>query len=217
MSGHDALLELRGRVLATAREMLRLGLTIGNSGNVSARVVDADRLLIAITPHGAYYEDLSPEDVVVVDEDGEPVTGGGIPSVELGLHAAIYSARSAVGAVVHAHPPLASAAAVLGLPIPPILEDQMIYLGGQIEVAPPALSGSDLLAANALAALGERNACLLANHGALTVGRDLREALCCCQYLEKLAQAFLLATAAGGPRRLPEAMIEATRVYHQGR
>lgn len=213
MTEHE---EIRTQVLAAAREMLRLGLTIGNSGNVSARVPSADRLLIAITPHGTYYDTIAAEDVVVVDAEGEPVVGDGIPSVELGLHAAIYAARPGVGAIVHAHPPMASAAAVIGRPIPPILEDQMIYLGGQIEVAPSALSGSDELAANALAALGPRNACLLGNHGALATGRDLREALCCCQYLEKLAQAYLFASLAGCTNLLPAHMLEATTAFFRG-
>ncbi|MHB0877675.1 MAG: class II aldolase/adducin family protein [Anaerolineae bacterium] len=209
-------LDLRGQVLATARAMLQAGLTVGNSGNVSARVPGADRLLVAITPHGAYYDTLDDEDIVVVDAEGEPVAGDGLPSVELGLHAAVYAARPDVGAIVHAHPPMASAAAVIGRPIPPILEDQMIYLGGQIEVAAAALSGSTELSANALAALGRRNACLLGNHGALAVGRDLREALCACQYLEKVAQAFVYASLAGSVTQLPAAMIEATSVFFRG-
>jgi L-fuculose-phosphate aldolase len=83
-------------------------------------------------------------------------------------------------------------------------------------VAPPALSGSGELVANALAALGPRNACLLANHGALAVGRDLREALCACQYLEKVALAFLCAGALGSVRQLPAAMVEATSVFFRG-
>jgi L-fuculose-phosphate aldolase len=208
--------DLREAVLHTAREMLRLGLTVGNSGNVSARVPAATPLLLAITPHGAYYDAIGAADVVVVDADGEPVAGDAIPSVELALHAAVYAARPDVGAVVHAPPPQASVAAVVGRPIPPILEDQMVYLGGQIEVAPAALSGSEELMANAVSALGRRNACLLASHGALAVGRDLREALCACQYLEKVALAFLWASALGSVNRLPAAMVEATGVFFRG-
>jgi len=199
---------IRKEALITAQAMLSYGLTIGDSGNVSARVPDPDRLLLAITPHGCYYDTLSPEDIVVVDEEGEPVAGDRIPSVELLLHAAIYRARPDVAAVIHAHPPLASAAAVVGRPIPPILEDQMIFLGGQIEVAPHAMTGSPQLVDYALGALGDRNACLLANHGALAVGHDLRAALTACQYLEKLAQAFLFATWAGQVNVLPPDVVE---------
>ncbi len=212
---------VRREVLLTAQTMLAQGLTVGDSGNVSARcsaapaapaaarVADPGRLLLAITPHARYYDVLTPEEILVVDEEGEPVAGDGIPSAELLLHAAVYRARPDVGAVLHAHPPLASAAAVVGRPIPPILEDQMIFLGGQIEVASHAMTGSPELVEHALAALGERNACLLANHGALAVGRDLRAALCACQYLEKLAQAFLYATWAGQVNVLPDAVVQA--------
>ncbi len=208
---------IRAEVLATAQAMLALGLTVGDSGNVSARVADPSRLLLAITPHGRYYDALTPEDILVVDEEGEPVAGDGIPSAELLLHAAIYRGRPDVGAVIHAHPPLASAAAVVGRPIPPILEDQMIFLGGQIEVAPHAMTGSEELVDHALSALGERSACLLANHGALAVGRDLRAAFSNCQYLEKLVQAFLYATWAGRVNVLPPDVVEAEKVFFRMR
>lgn len=205
--------ELRREVLETARALLALGLTVGNSGNVSARVPHPERLLLALTPHARHYDEMTPEDVLIVDEEGEPVAGDGIPSVELGLHAALYRARPEAGAVIHAHPPMAGAAAVFGRAIPPILEDQMIYLGGQIEIAPPASSGSSELVQGALAALGEHNACLLGNHGALAVGRDPRSALFNCQYLEKLSQVFLFATWAGNVNVLPPDVAEAGMAF----
>ncbi len=208
---------IRAEVLRTAQAMLACGLTVGDSGNVSARVPSVDRLLLAITPHGRYYDTLAPEDIVVVDEEGEPVAGDGIPSAELFLHAAVYRARPDVGAVIHAHPPMASAVAVVGRPIPPILEDQMIFLGGQIEVARHAMTGSPELVEVAVDALGERNACLLANHGALSVGRDLRAALCACQYLEKLSQVFLSAMLIGQVNVLPRDIVEAETAFFRMR
>ncbi len=205
---------LKAQVLETARAMLACGLTVGDSGNVSARAGQADgKVLLAITPHGCYYDELTPEDMVVVDEEGEPVEGEGIPSAELLLHAAVYQARPDVGAVIHAHPPMSGAAAVVGRPIPPILEDQMIFLGGQIEVAPHAMTGSEELARHALAALGERNACLLANHGSVAVGANLKAALVAAQYLEKLAMAFLYATWAGQVNVLPAPVVEAETAF----
>ncbi len=209
--------EIRCDVLQAAQALLTLGLTVGNSGNVSARVPDADRLLLTITPHGCYYDTLTPQDIVVVDQEGEAVAGDGIPSSELLLHAAVYQARPDVGAVIHTHAPMSSAAAVVGRPIPPILEDQVIYLGGEIQVAPYAITGSLELARAALDALGERNACLLANHGALSVGRDLRAALCACQYLEKLAQVFLFAGWSGQMNVLPPKAIEAVMVFFRSK
>ncbi len=208
---------IRMGVLETARALLAEGLTIGDSGNVSARVPNQERLLLAITPHGQYYDLLTPKDIVVVDEEGEPVAGDAIPSAELLLHAEVYRVRHDVGAVIHAHPPMASAAAIVGRPLPPVLEDQMIFLGGQIEVAPHAMTGSEDLVGAAVEALGDRNGCLLANHGALSVGRDLRAALCASQYLEKLCQALLFATWSGEVNVLSPEVVAAETAFFRMR
>jgi len=200
---------MRTDVLNVARTMLALGLTVGDSGSVSARVGEsAGHALLAITPHCRYIDELASHDIVVVDEEGKRVEGKSVPSAELPLHAAVYRARPDVGAVIHAHPPMSSATSVVGRPIPPILEDQLIYLGGQIEVAPHAMAGSKDWVWGATKALANRNACLLANHGALTVGKDLKAAFIACQYLEKCAMAFLYATWAGQVNRLPSQAAE---------
>jgi len=189
---------LRTEVLGAARTLLAAGLTIGNSGNVSARVGGTSgQVLLAITPHGRYCDELTPYDVIVMNEAGSPIEGKGLPPAEWPLHVAVYRARPDVNAVIHAHPPMGSAMAVVGQPIPPILEDQLTFLGGQIKVASHAATSSEELARCAVEALDGRNACLLANHGVLTVGKDLKAALVACQYLEKLAMAFLYATWAG--------------------
>ena len=184
-------------VLETARQMLKEGLVVGASGNVSVRLVSPDQDLMAITPNQRYYDEITPEDIVVVDFEVEPVEGDLPPSVESLLHIEVYRSRLDVNAVIHSHPPFASVLAVAGLEIPPVLEDQVIYLGGEIKLAPYAPSGSEELGHNALAALGERNAALLANHGAVTVGRNLKEALIACQYLEKTARVYVGALGLG--------------------
>jgi L-fuculose-phosphate aldolase len=203
-------LEERQRVLQAAQQLLVKRLTVGSSGNVSQRVGDE---LLAITPNRRYTEDLTPTDIVVATFEGDVVAGEGIPSSELMMHVGVYQARPDVLAVIHAHPRYVSAAAVTGRAIPPILEDQMIYLGGQIEVAGHAMSGSDELAAAAVAALGDRHACLLANHGAMAVGRDLRAALYACEYLEKLCQAFLWASLLGPLNVMPPDVVETERAF----
>ncbi|MFZ1474523.1 MAG: class II aldolase/adducin family protein [Anaerolineae bacterium] len=203
-------LEERRRVLLTAQQLLEKRLTVGSSGNVSQRV---GAELLAITPNRRYTEDLTPADIVVATFEGDVVNGDGIPSSELMLHVGVYQARPEVQAVIHAHPRYVSAVAMTGRPIPPILEDQMIYLGGQIEVAAHAMSGSDELAAAAVLALGDRNACLLANHGALAVGRDLRAALYACEYLEKLCLAFLWASLLGSLNVLPPEVVETEQAF----
>ncbi len=195
---------MRTDVLNVTRTMLAKGLTFGDTASVSARVGEsAGRVLLAITPQGRYVDELASHDIVVMSEEGKPVEGKSTPSAESPLHVAIYRARSDVGAVIHAHPPMSSATAVVGRPIPPILEDQLVYLGGQIEIAPYAMPGSQEWVWGAVTALSNHNACLLANHGALTVGKDLKAAFIACQYLEKCAMAFLYATWAGQVNSLP--------------
>ena len=93
----------------------------------------------------------------------------------------------------------------------------MIFLGGQIEVASHAMTGSEELVGTAAEALGDRNACLLANHGALCVGRDLRAALCACQYLEKLCQAYLFATWCGEANVLSPEVVAAETAFFRMR
>ena len=208
----------RAAVLQTAQRLLARGLTVGDSGNVSSRLTGPEgQLLIAITPHGRYYDELTVDDIPVVDSEGEPFDGDALPSVELMLHVAVYRSRADIGAVIHAHPPWSSAVAALERPIPPILEDQVVYLGGEIAVAPYASTGSDELAAYAVEALGERDACLLARHGVLTVAKTPKSALHHCQYLEKAALAFLCATWAGRVSPLPAEALAAAGVFFTAR
>ena len=208
----------RVAVLQAAQLLLAHNLTIGDSGNVSARVSSPDgQPLLAITPHGRCYDQLTADDIPVVDFEGEPFAGNALPSVELMLHVSIYRARPDVGGIIHAHPMWGSVAAVVGQPIPFMLEDQGIYLGGEIAVSRYAPTGTDELATYTVEALGDRNACLLAHHGALTVGRDPTSALHHCQYLEKTVLAFLCATSVGHANLLPPQGIAATEAFFRAR
>jgi len=203
-------LEERKRVLETARLLEEKGLVVGTSGNVSLRLKGE---LLAITPHGRYYDELSPEDIVVIDFEAENVEGELPPSAESLLHIAIYKNRPDVGAVIHAHPPLAGALAVAGKEIPVILDDQAAYLGGEVRLAPYALPGSPRLADSVISYLGERNAVLIANHGIIAVGRDLKRAFTACQLVEKAALAFILASLLGGVKELDPQAKEALLGY----
>ncbi|RLC79770.1 MAG: class II aldolase/adducin family protein [Chloroflexi bacterium] len=188
----------RKAVLETACKMLELGLTVGSSGNVSLRLGGEE--LLAITPSGHYYDELSPEDIIVTDFEGEVIEGEGAPSIELMMHVAIYKARPDVRAIVHFHSPFASVVAVMGDEIPPILEDQKVFLRGEVKVVPHLPPGSKELAEEVVKALGMQNAVILQNHGAVCVGPGLKEALNACLYLEKTAMAFVFATLAGRAR-----------------
>ncbi len=185
-------------VVRAARALLRAGLVVGTWGNISVRLGSS----FLITPSGVDYLRLRPEDLVLVGPAGEKEAGLLRPSTETPLHAAIYRARPDVGAVVHTHSPYACVCAVNREAIPPLLEEAAQLLGGAVEVAPYAPAGTEALAAAAVSALGEGKAVLLANHGVVGVGKDLREALLVCQVVEKSAFVYLWARASGSPRVL---------------
>ena len=187
---------LREKVIQISRLMLSMGLTIGTSGNVSARCEDGESFLI--TPSGMDYDAVTPDDIVMVNIATEERTGWRVPSIETGLHRGIYLARSDVGAVVHVHSPLAAGLAVARKPLPVIADMCALAFGGQVEVAEYGTSGSPELAANVVKALGNRNAALMANHGSLGVGKDLDQALLVCDLLEKMCLTYYCATLAGG-------------------
>jgi L-fuculose-phosphate aldolase len=187
---------LREKVIQISRLMLSMGLTIGTSGNVSARCEDGQSFLI--TPSGMDYDAVTPDDIVMVNMATGERTGRRVPSIETGLHRGVYLARSDVAAVVHVHSPLAAGLAVARKPLPVIADMCALAFGGQVEVAEYATSGSPELAANVVKALGNRNAVLMANHGSLGVGKDLDQALLVCDLLEKMCLTYYCATLAGG-------------------
>ena len=193
-------------VLEAALWLVERGLVAGTMGNVSMRIASPDNKdLMAITPSGRHYDLLKPVDMVVVDFAGKPIEGKLKPSVETMLHIEIYKARPQVNAVVHAHPVYSSVLAVAGLKIPPVLDDQVACLGGEIKVAEYAPSGTVVMTSNVVAALGDRNAVLMANHGALGVGKNLRDAVINCELLEKTAKVYVHALAIGKVNLVPAA------------
>jgi len=201
-------------VLEAAQQMAQKGLVVGTSGNVSLRLGKyGGRELLAITPNGRYYDSLDVDDIVVLDFEGERVEGEFSASIEKMLHIGVYKARRKVKAVVHAHPVFGSAIAVAGLEIPAILDDQVTQIGGEIKVADYALPGSPELVQNVLSALGPRNAVLLANHGALSVGRDMREAFTVCELLEKTAKIYVCALSLGKVNPLPAEIAEVEKAF----
>ena len=201
-------------VLEVARRMDEKGLVVGTSGNVSQRFREpTGRELVAITASGRHYDTMKVEDIVLVDLEGQRVEGELTPSIETMLHVGIYKARKKICAVVHTHAVFGSIIAVTGKEIPPILDDQVTYLGGEIKVANYALPGSPELVKNAVAALGPRNAVVMANHGTLTVGRNLREAFNNCELLEKTARVCVRARSLGALTPMPADMAEVERAF----
>jgi L-fuculose-phosphate aldolase len=188
----------RERVAGAARRLAADGLVTGTAGNVSVR---ADRL-VTVTPTGARLEDVSAEQVAVVDLDGEQVDGELAPTSELGLHLGIYR-RLDAGAVVHSHARFATAVACV-LDELPVVHYQMLSLGGPIRVAPYATFGTPELAELTLKALEGRSAALMANHGAIAYGPDLDTAMEQALLLEWACELYWRASALGTPRTLDQ-------------
>ena len=198
----------REAVLAVAKAIHAEGLVIETAGNVSARVGEAGDLL-AVTASGVPYPTMTLDDIVVVDHEGEPVHGDAIPSTEMLMHAAIYRARPDVGGVVHTHSTYASALAVAGIAIPPLIDEMVVALGDGVAVADYAFPSTEELGENVIAALGERKAVLMRNHGFVGVGRSVEEALAVARQGEHLAQVFALARSLGNAEPLPADIVEA--------
>lgn len=210
--------DARTAVCETARQVAQRGLVMGTSGNVSQRLRHTDRDLLAITPSGRPYDKLTPDAILVIDFEGEPVEGEGIPSTETLSHVAIYRARPDVGAVIHTHSVYATVAAVAGLDIPPIVDETVLIVGGPILVAKYGFPSSQELADNVVAALEERNAVLLRNHGLIGVGAALEQALSVCELVERTAKVFILARLLGGAHPLPKEVVETEKaLYHMRR
>ena len=203
--------ELKQSVVLGGRQMIERNLVAGTWGNISLRNDAGNR--IVITPSGRPYNELTPADVVVVDEEGTVVEGSR-PSSELLLHMAIYAARPDVRAIVHTHSLYATACAVAGEAIPPCLEELVQVVGGGVNVAHYALPGTAQLAQNAVAALGDRTAVLLANHGAVACGPSLKEALLVAELVEKAAQIHAIAGQLGGARRLSDEDVQLMRRFY---
>ena len=205
----------RAAVAAAAREMDLLGLVSGSSGNVSLRL-EPDGLM-AITPMGVPYTELEESDVVVVDAELESVEGDLAPSSESLLHLGIYGRRPDAGAVIHTHSVFSSVAAVTGRPIPPIVDEMVVYVGGEIRVGEYAFPGTEELAKRVCDALDGRSAALIRNHGAVGVGRTLKEALRVCTLIERVAKIHAYALMTGDVGELPADVVEREQAIYKMR
>lgn len=211
----DDYLPERTEVLEAVRRIVALGLVAGASGNVSRRIERSGGSLYAVTASRIPYHRFGIDDVLVVDADVEPVLGDGVPSSESLAHLAIYHGRRDVSAVIHTHSVYASAFAAAGRPIPCVLDEQVLTLGGPVDVAVYASSASDELAANAVAALGDRAAVLLWQHGAIGVGSDLEEAIAVVELVERVANIAVIAESIGGARELSADIVRAQQQVYR--
>src|SRR5690349_23114509 len=185
----------RRQVVDACRYLSRSGLVVGTAGNVSVRVDD----LVVISPSGVDYEAMSARDVGIHDLDGTAVDAVLAPSSELALHLAVYRS-TAHTAVVHTHAPASTALSTVVDEVPASHYYSALF-GGPVRVAPYATFGTQQLADNVSAALSDRNAALMGNHGAVLVGAALPKVLNLVPYLEYVCDVQLRAMASGAPIR----------------
>lgn len=192
-------LDIKAKVLATARAMNAVGINRGSAGNVSVRHGDG----FLVTPTGMAYGACVAEDMVFVGFDGA-VSGRRKPSSEWRFHRDIYAARPEAGAIVHAHSPFATSLACMGCEIPPFHYMIARFGGRDVRCAGYATFGSQELSNAVVAALADRCACLMAHHGMLVFGSDLDDALALGVELEALCEQYWRVLQIGRPRLLPD-------------
>ena len=193
--------ELRVEVARYAKKMYDSQLVQATQGNLSAR--DPKSGLICITPSGTDYQLLTAEDIVVVDEYGKVVEGKWQPSVETPLHTLLLRRRRDINCVMHTHSPFATAFSVIYQPIPMILAESALCLGGDVPIAPYCMSGTPEFAELIAETLGNRSAVIWGNHGAMVVGPNLALTFSIAHALEDSARVYAIAKQLGTPVILP--------------
>ena len=192
---------LRAAIIAAARSLQKHQLGTGTAGNVSARIKQG----YLITPTGMDYEALTPAQIVSMDLRGNRVEGDLKPSSEWRFHQDIYAERTDVNAIVHTHSTCATTLSCTRQDLPAFHYMVAGAGGASIRCAEYATYGTQELSDHALAALAGRQACLLANHGVIALGKDMESAFKIAQLVEELARQYLFSRMAGTPALLDEA------------
>jgi L-fuculose-phosphate aldolase len=188
-------------VLEAAKELLAKGLVEGTSGNVSGRLGDGT---VCLTPSSVPYETMTVEDLTVCDLDGTQLEGSRGPTSEKALHLACYRAHAEVGGVIHSHAVHATMFATVRQPIPAVIEEVVVYVGGDVPVADYRTTGTDELGDEIARHLGDRSAVLVANHGMVTIGATPAKALHAAGVVERTAQIVWGARMLGPVHPVPE-------------
>ncbi|MCC8194462.1 MAG: class II aldolase/adducin family protein [Deltaproteobacteria bacterium] len=201
MSG--SLREAENAVLWGCKAMCARGYVLGTAGNISARVAGED--LVVITPTSLPYEDLTADDLAVLTMEGKSAKDGRKPSIEYGMHLRILLARPDVRCIVHTHSKFATAvSAMQDVDAVPVLDiETAMYVGGDIPIAPFAPPGTEALARGAAEAIRDRAGVLLEGHGALGVGKTMRDAMVASDNIERCCEMFCIIRAAGKIKPLP--------------
>ena len=203
---------LRKEIIETCRWLRNEGLVYGTWGNVSVRLPNDQ---IMVTPSKVDYDDMEPEDLIILALDGTVVSGTRLSTSERELHLGVMRKRKDVGAIIHAHSPNAMACAALDHGIPPFSEEICQLLGGEVPLSSRFVPSSHHkeLGEVVSESVTNVNAILIRNHGPVCFGRDLKEARLCCQILEKNAGIYLQLLAQGAFTVIPEDYVKDGRDY----
>ncbi|TFF84382.1 MAG: class II aldolase/adducin family protein [Promethearchaeota archaeon] len=193
----DNLIDMKEAIVTAGRDLFNKGILENNEGNISLRVSKKDEMLI--TPTGNNYQIFTANQVVHMKFDGTSLSSGKLPSTEAKMHALIYESRPKVKSIIHTHSTYASMLSIIRKNIPIIMEEQLIYLGGSIEISPYGEAHTNNIGESALTALGYKNGALLANHGVIVCGKSIQNAIKNAELVEKFAKVYWGALQVGKP------------------
>ena len=179
-----------------------------SGGNISLKVKKED--IVALTPSGRPYLQMTADDICVIDFARNPIEGKLTPSIESDMHLGVYEHRPDVNAVIHTHQVFASVLSIINRPIPALFDEVIVETGPMVEVIPYAFSGSPELVKKVVAQLSNKCHCyLIQNHGALCLGADMDKALKNSELLENVAMIYYYALNSGQPiSTLPKSAIK---------
>ncbi|MDO4717972.1 MAG: L-ribulose-5-phosphate 4-epimerase [Propionibacteriaceae bacterium] len=209
------MVRLREEVCEGNLALPRNGLVAWTGGNLSAR--DPVTGLVAIKPSGMSYDEMTPEDMVIVDLDGRIVHGERGPSSDTASHLGVYRARPEVMSIVHTHSRYATAFAAVGRPIPPVLTAIADEFGGPVPVGAYAPIGGDAIGEEIIASIGDSPAILMKQHGVFTIGPSIAKALQAAVMVEDIAHTVAVAEGLGQTEELPPEEVAANHDRYQNR
>jgi L-fuculose-phosphate aldolase len=197
--------EARRDIIAYARQVYDKGIVAATDGNISYRIM-SDRVMI--TPSGTSFATLTTDTLAYVDLDGNNLYFEHKPSSELPMHLEIYRQRNDVNAIIHAHPPYATALTLTGLSLEDPILPEVVMMFGKIPTAPYATPSTKESAESIRHLIKDHQAILLDHHGAVTYGASLEEAFHKMEKLEHAAKTILAATSLGTPKKLDENQLD---------
>lgn len=206
-------LKLRAEMCDIGKRLWQRGLIGATEGNLSARI-SPQRILC--TPSGQSKGHLRPVDLVVIDNHGTSIEGGR-PSSEIKMHLGIYAKRPDCQAVIHAHPPVATGFALAGEDIPDDLLPESIVVLGSVATVPFCMPGTDEVPKALEPLLDDHKTFLLSHHGAVVMGKDLMDAYCRMETLERVATTILNAKRLSKPKPMPQKAFEKLQKSLDGR